>query len=404
MLKRLLVWSLVGAMCACMLAGCSGWSFTPGSGDPAARVLSEYERYITDRETVSADTVIEIAGTDFSAYAGPEPEIRTLDGRKAAATGNEGSISYTFRVEKAGLYNLAFDYYPLEGYGSTIERVLYLDGKIPYSEARSILLQRQFADEGEKRYSVSGNEYRRSQKEIYEWFTTDAHSGYGFIDAPLKLYLEPGEHTITLEAISEPVAIGALRLYGKEELPSYAEALKRYQAAGLTAGQGQLTFEAEDASRKSDSTLYAVEDRSSCVTTPYESTLILLNCIGSNNWKHTGQWIEWTVNAPADGLYQLSFRVKQDFVSGASATRRLSVNGKVPFAEAENLAIPYDLSWQIFTPGNEDGAFLFPLQAGDNTIRLEVVTGELAPILIQVRETVNDLTALYRRINAIDEE
>ena len=401
MLRRLLVWSLIGAMCACMLAGCSGWSFTPGEGDPSARVFSEYERYIADRETVSADTVIEIAGTDFSAYEGTVPEIRTLEGRKAAATGNEGSISYTFRVEKTGLYNLAFDYYPLEGYGSTIERVLYLDGKIPYSEARSILLQRQFADEGDKRYSVSGNEYRRSQKEIYEWFTADAHSGYGFIDAPLKLYLEAGEHTITLESIAEPVAIGALRLYGKEELPSYAEALKQYRAAGLTPGQGQLTFEAEDASRKSDSTLYAVEDRSSCVTTPYESTLILLNCIGSNNWKHTGQWIEWTVNAPADGLYQLSFRVKQDFVSGASATRRLSVNGEVPFAEAENLAIPYDLSWQVFTPGNGEEDYLFPLKAGDNTIRLEVVTGELAPILIQVRETVNDLTALYRRINAI---
>lgn len=401
MLKRLLVWILISVMCACMLTGCNGWSFTPGAGDPSARALSDYERYIAGKESVSADTVIEIDGTDFSGHTGEKPEIRTLDGRQAALTGNEGSISYTFEVEKTGLYTLAFDYYPVEGYGSTIERTLYLDGSVPYSEARSILLQRQFADEGEKRYSVSGNEYRRSQKEIYEWFTADAHSGYGFIDAPLTLYLEAGEHTITLESISEPVAIGALRLYGREDLPTYSEALKKYQAAGLTAGQWQQTFEAEDASRKSDSTLYAVEDRSSCMNTPYQSTLILLNCIGSNNWKHTGQWIEWTVVAPEDGLYSISFRVKQDYVSGASATRRLSVNGEVPFAEAENLSIPYDLNWQIFTPGNESGAYLFPLKAGENTIRLEVVTGRLAPILIQVRKTVEDLTALYRRINAI---
>ena len=401
MLKRLLVWILLSVMCVCMLAGCNSWSFTPGVGAPSARALSDYERYIAGKESVSTDTVIEIAGTDFSGHTGERPEIQTLDGRQAALTGNEGSISYTFTAEKTGLYTLAFDYYPLEGYGSTIERTLYLDGRVPYSEARSILLQRQFADEGEKRYSVAGNEYRRSQKEIYEWFTADAHSGYGFIDAPLTLYLEVGEHTVTLESISEPVAIGALRLYGKEDLPPYSEALKEYQAAGLTAGQGQQVFEAEDASRKSDSTLYAVEDRSSCMTTPYQSTLILLNCIGSNNWKHTGQWIEWTVVAPADGLYSLSFRVKQDYVSGASATRRLSVNGEVPFAEAENLCIPYDLNWQIFTPGNESGAYLFPLRSGENTIRLEVVTGQLAPILIQVRKTVEDLTALYRRINAI---
>ncbi len=402
MRKRLLSWMMTGAIIgSCLLAGCSGWDFEPVPGDPAARSLSEYEQYIAEKTAAPEDAVIEISGAQFSGYEGTAPQIVELDGKQAASTGTEGSISYSFTVEHAGLYNLAFDYYPLEGYGDTIERMLYLDGKLPYSEARSILFQRQFEDEGEKRYSTSGNEYRRSQKEIRQWFTTDAFSGYGFINAPLKLYLEPGEHTITLNAISEPMAIGAVRLYVREDLPTYAQALEQHRAAGLTAGNGQKIYEAEDASRKSNATLYAVEDRSSCATTPYKSTLILLNCIGSNNWKYTGQWIEWTVNVPETGLYSLSFRVKQDYVSGASAARRLYINGQVPFAEAEVLSIPYDLNWQIFTPGNEDGAYLFALQAGENTIRLEAVTGELAPILIQVRETVSDLTALYRRITAI---
>lgn len=402
MLKRLQSWLMIGAIaCSCLLAGCDSWTFNEGSVDTSTRSLSEYEQYIVDRVSAPKDAYIEISGWQFSSYEGTAPQIQEIDGVTAALTGNEGSISYTFQVEESGLYNLSFDYYPLEGYGDTIERTLYLDGQIPYSEAKTILLQRQFADEGEKRYSVSGNEYRRSQAEIFEWFTSDAYSGYGFIDAPLKLYLEAGEHTITLESIAEPVAIGAVRLYVRDELPTYNQMLEECLAQGLTSGGGQTVYEAENAYRKSDSTLYAVEDRSSCVTTPYDSTLILLNCIGSSNWKYTGQWIEWTVTVPQEGLYTLSFRVKQDYVSGASATRRLSVNGEVPFAEAENLTIPYDLSWQIFTPGNEEGAYQFHLLAGENTIRLEVVTGQLAPILIQVRDTVSDLTALYRRITAI---
>jgi len=402
MRKRLISWMVAGALAvACVLAGCSGWSVDPSTGDPAARAFSEYEQYIAGKDAAPENAVIEISGTDFSGYEGTAPELVDFDGRTAAGTGNEGSVTYTFTVTEPGLYNLAFDYYPMEGYGDTIERMLYLDGELPYSEARTILFQRQFEDEGDKRYSTAGNEYRRSQKEIREWMTTDAFSGYGFINAPLKLYLETGEHSITLESISEPMAIGAVRLYVREDLPTYAQALEQYLADGLKAGKGQEVYEAEDASRKSDSTLYAVEDRSSCVTTPYESTLILLNCIGSNNWKYTGQWIEWTVTVPEDGLYSLSFRVKQDYVSGASAARRLYINGQVPFAEAETLSIPYDLNWQVFTPGNEEGAYLFALQAGENTIRLEAVTGELAPILIQVRATVSELTALYRRITAI---
>ena len=405
MLKRIQSIILVCVLlCTWVLPGCTnshGGTTGADLPDAASRSLSEYELYIKDKKPAPEDAVIEIDGTEFSSWQGHEVQIVQLDGISAAATANEGSITYTFQVEESGLYDLDIDYYPLEGFGDTIERALYLDGKIPYSEARSLLLQRQFVDEGEKRYSTSGNEYRRSQTEVAAWYTAPAHSGYGFIDAPLKLYLEEGQHTITLESIAEPMAIGALRLFVRDEVPTYEQALKQYQALGLKQGSGSKVFEAEDASQKSDSTLYAVEDRSSCVTTPYESTLILLNCIGSNNWKYRGQWIEWTVTVPEEGLYTLSFRVKQDYVSGASATRRLSINGQIPFAEAENLSVPFDLSWQVYTPGNADGAYQFHLQAGENTIRLEAVTGELAPILIQVRETVTDLTALYRRITAI---
>mgnify|MGYP003300979641 CR=1 FL=1 len=404
MLKRIQSIILVCALlCTCLLPGCSGGQSGATDGDvsAAARSLSEYELYIADKQAAPAGTVIEIDGTSFSSSEGHEAQIVELEGISAATTGNEGSISYTFTVEESGLYDLQIDYYPLEGYGDSIERMLYLDGQIPYSEARSLLFHRHFVDEGEKRYSTSGNEYRRTQTEVVGWYTADARSGYGFIDAPLKFYLEAGTHTITLESICEPMAIGKLRLFVREELPSYEQVLQQWQAQGLQQSSESKLYEAEDASLKSDSTLYAVEDRSSCVTTPYDAILILLNGIGSNNWKYTGQWIEWTVTVSEEGLYPLSFRVKQDYVSGASATRRLTVNGQVPFEEAQTLSVPFDLSWQIFTPGNENGAYLFHLHEGENTIRLEVVTGKLAPILIQVRETVTYLTKLYRQITAI---
>ena len=405
MLKRLQSILLVFAMlCTIVLSGCTNTNDLAPDKDTiaaAAQSFSEYQQYIADKDPAPADALIVIGGTDFSSSEGNAAQIVEINGVSAVSTGNEGSVTYTFFVAESGLYDLEFDYYPLEGYGDTIERTLYLDGKIPYSEARTILFQRKFVDEGDKRYSTSGNEYRRTQAEVVDWFTTAARSGYGFIDAPLKLYLEQGEHTITLESIAEPMAIGALRLCVRDELPTYAQMLQQSQENGLKHIKEHYTFEAEDASAKSDSTLYAVEDRSSCENTPYDSTLILLNCIGSNNWKHNGQWIEWTVTVPEEGLYPISFRVKQDYVSGASATRRMYINGEVPFAEAETLSIPYNLKWQVYTPGNGDGAYLFHLQAGENTIRLEAVTGELAPILIQVRNTVTNLTALYRRITAI---
>ncbi len=400
-------WKAVLFACAlllCLTLGACGVrdADTAGkSGSLAALTKSEYEEYIAGRDSAPAGALIEISALDYADFSGDAPTHVVLGGKDALATAGTGSVTYRFDAKDSGLYTLCFEYYPLEGYGDAIERGLYLDGKLPYEEARSLLFTRCFMDEGDKRYSTAGNEYRRRQKEIFDWYTTDARSSYGFTDAALKLYLEKGEHTITLEGIKEPMALNAIRLYAGQEQISYAEMLEACRREGLTPKQGSIVIEAEDAYRKSASTLYAVEDRSSVAATPYDPKRILLNCIGSNNWKYCGQWIEWNVSVPEDGLYSVSFRVKQDYVSGASAARRLYINGKVPFSEAEALKIPYSLSWQIFTPGDENGAYLFPLQKGENLIRLEVVTGELSPILTQVRSTVAELTVLYRRINAI---
>lgn len=405
MLKRIQSLLMAGVILSvCLLSSAGTVSVSAADAEESAPIelpSSEYAQYLADKQSAPADAVIELDGTAFTAYEDYQPEITEQDGVKAANTEAFGSITYTFTVAQAGLYNLSIDYYPLDGYGDTIERALYLDGVRPFSEARSLLFQRRFVDKGDKRYSTSGNEYRRDQEEVFAWYTTDARSGYGYVDESLKFYLTAGEHTLTLESVAEPMAIGKLRFYVKDELPSYSEAQEQYKQDGLTVVKGQTVYEAEEPSLKSASTLYAVEDRSSCVTTPYEPTLILLNCIGSNNWKYRGQWIEWTVEAPADGLYTLSFRTKQDFVSGASAFRRLYINGEVPFKEAEALSIPFGLSWQMYTPGNKDGAYQFHLKEGKNTVRLEVVTGDLTPILTKVSNTVLELTALYRRMTAI---
>ena len=369
--------------------------------EKSALSMSEYERYIASKSPAPPEALIEISAADFDAYSGEAPQLTNIEGTQALRTWASGSVSFRFTAEYAGLYHIQFVYCPLEGYGDTIERALYLDGALPYEEAKNLLFTRRFEDEGEKRFSTAGNEYRRSQKEVFGWYTASARSGYGFTDDALKLYLTAGEHTLTLEGIREPMALSLIRFYvGTDPVP-YRQALAEYEAKGLVRGTGIIVTEAEDASAKSASTLYAVEDRSSPETTPYDSKRILLNGIGSSNWKYSGQWIEWTVNVPSEGLYNISFRVKQDYVSGASAVRRLSVNGQVPFREAENLKVPYSLNWQIFTPGDADGAYYFHFREGENIIRLEVVTGELAPILNQVRTTVGELTLLYRRVNAV---
>ena len=161
MQRRLMACVLIFAiLCSCVMTGCRSTRLK-GLGnavsDDEAQTLSEYQKYIANYTPAPDNAQIRIEGTAFSSCEGFIGETLKLDGIAAVATESFGSITYDCTVEHSGLYYLAIDYYPLEGYGDTIERMLYLDGALPYEEARSLFFKRQFADDGEKCYSTSGN-------------------------------------------------------------------------------------------------------------------------------------------------------------------------------------------------------------------------------------------------------
>ena len=87
------------------------------------------------------DQVIRIAAKDYTSYTeeGKDvvPEIRqNFEGYEgdSVLTSEVATVTYTFNVEKAGLYDLSLDYYPVEGKNSEIQRSFFLDGEQPYTE------------------------------------------------------------------------------------------------------------------------------------------------------------------------------------------------------------------------------------------------------------------------------
>lgn len=55
-----------------------------------------------------------------------------------------------------------------------------------------------------------------------------------------------------------------------------------------------------------------------------------MNVIGQN-WSEPGQWIEWTIDVPADGYYELHFRYRQDGVKGLPTNRILTLGRRDAF-------------------------------------------------------------------------
>lgn len=128
---------------------------------------------------------------------------------------------------------------------------------------------------------------------------------------------------------------------------------------------------------------------------------MVLNTIGGVNWRRPGQWLSWTVEVEESGLYQLGMRFKQNFSEGQASCRRLLIDGKVPFAEAETLQFTFSNGWQLQMLGGDE-PYLFYFEKGRTyTLTLENTLGELAEVLEQTRESAVSLNDVYRQFKTI---
>ncbi|WP_158453657.1 extracellular solute-binding protein [Paenibacillus beijingensis] len=315
-------------------------------------------------------------------------------------TEDTGSIYWDIQVLEDGLYHIGLRYFPVEGNSSPIERELLIDGVTPFDEAARLVFSRVWRNElPEVERDSRGNDLRPRQIESPEWEEVVLSDSEGYYKEPFSFYFSKGNHRITLASLREPLIIDYLKLFQEEKTPSYREVAHTYDKLGYQVTKDAIVkIQAEKAILKSNPSLYPMNDRSSPGTEPYDVSKIRMNTIGGVNWKVPGQWITWEVDIPKDGLYQLGFRYKQNTVRGINVVRKLYVDDRVPFKEAEAIPFRYDGAWQLGMPGENGEPYLFYLTEGKHRIKMELTMGELSDIIRMIRSSIQQLNALYLKI------
>lgn len=313
-------------------------------------------------------------------------------------TGERGSVSWDFSIEESGFYIIAMDYSALPSKGMNIEFDVKVDGVNPYDDFMSVRFSRIWKDAYDIRQDENGNDLVPDQEEIYEWQTAAFLDTQGFYNKDLPVYLEAGDHVLTLELMREALVIDTIRIFNDTAAPDYADVAAGYNTANNPENI-VVKVQGEKSSRKSDSTLVPTSDRSDAATEPASPSKIRLNTSGGNStWKLPGQWIEWQFDVPEDGYYNIYVKGRQNSQRGMAATRKVYIDGVVPFSELENFEFDYSLHWQQFTPRDRDGTpCLIHLTKGTHTIRMEASLGRLTPILTAVDDLTYELNTLRRR-------
>ncbi len=325
-------------------------------------------------------------------------------------TSNDGRIVFNVTVPETAMYSIALDYYPIEGNGSTIERILLIDGKIPFSEARYMNFTRVWRDLEAEGYSVADrtfkldvnkNEMRPVKYEKPRWRSQYLSDSQTFYEEPFKFFLKEGEHTIAFESASEPLKFADIRLCKAQTLPTYEEYLASHADAKPVSADISITVNAETPYETSEQVIYAMNDRTSAATVPQSTKATLLNTIGGNGgdkWKLTGQWISWEVDIPESGFYCIIPRFKQTVSAGLFASRAIRINGEYPFREAHNLQFKFGSDWQTGRLNDGTTEFVFYLEKGKNVIEMEAVLGRMATVLQTIDDSTDRLNEYYRKI------
>ncbi|WP_372632567.1 extracellular solute-binding protein [Cohnella sp.] len=346
------------------------------------------------------DRSIRIEAEHYSSAEGEVSVVDKLgdDSSIALTTQETGQVTWTFEVKEAGLYQIGIRYYTVPGKSSAIERALKINGEIPFQGAESLIFDRVWMNNAaEFERDNRDNELRPSQIEFHTWQETLLKDANGLSDEPFLFYFPQGTNTLTLVAMREPMAIDYLQVYQSPDIPAYADVKAGYGRFS-SPSDVLIKVQGEHALYKSSPTLYPIPDHTSPSLEPYSVSKIRMNAIGGLNWRMPGQWLEWEMDVPEDGLYKIALKVKQSLMRGVYSSRKLYLDGRIPFKEMENLKFYYDADYQLDVLGERGEPFLFPLTKGKHTIRLEASLGEISPLINTVESSVLTLNSAYRQI------
>ena len=327
-----------------------------------------------------------------------ETQTVAYEGKDAVVADENEKVCLNVEVQESGYYNISLDYYPVKAGTASIKFELSIDGEIPFQEAEAISLKRIWKDSEEEDYDAQGNQIRLPSEEAPNWMSKVLTDSSGFAGEPLRFWLEKGTHTIGFSVFQNTLAIRQLKLISPKEAPTYEAISSEYESKGYQDAKETKRLEAEKATAKSDRSIVIASDKTSPVTVPYSGSKIVYNAIGGDSWKTVGEWVEWEVDAPEDGLYTLVFRFKQDTKSGDVSFRALYIDGEIPFEEANSLSFPYAGGWQTKALGNENGDYKFYLTKGTHTVRLEATLGKYNEMISQVSDALTNLNDIYTDI------
>ncbi|MGQ9903562.1 MAG: extracellular solute-binding protein [Anaerolineae bacterium] len=318
---------------------------------------------------------------------------------KAAVKLERGQrIEVEFEVAEAGDYLVQIDALAGPDLLSPPEGQLYINGQLPAPDAPRIVFPMLYHDAHEDfpldRY---GNQILIPQQRLMQWVRAPLRDVNFSRSWPITVSLGPGHHTLAFELAKASLYLGSIYLQRFTGVPSYRDVIARTPAA--QARGVLITLEAERPTRKNDTAIRPINSRSLAVT-PYDTYRSLLNTLGGESWQRSGGTVYYAFSVPEDGHYHITLRALQNRKENFTVFRRIWIDGELPFAELNEVPIPYAPDWQNVTLGDAQPYRIY-LTRGEHVLGIEATYSPYSQLINNLQREllqINQLALEIRRL------
>lgn len=357
---------------------------------------------------------------------------------QAVYLSESGSVSFPVNVPSDGLYYIAIDYLTVPGTVNSVQRKLYINDSVPFSEASYLVFSKNWEyryevdDETGKAFTrdLNGNDIQPELVQVNDWQTYVCSDSSGYVNGYFFFYLPAGNSVLTFEAEREAVIFGKIEVlaatndspFRAPTMAQYLEKVAQYPNGTTKVSKDAKTvIEAEKPDRVSDNSVFMTSDRSSAINSPSSAKSQLFNVIGAESYNTVGQWAAYDFTVPEDGLYSVAMRFQQSALQGMFTCRTIRlwsenrdpaagvVYGEgdgvisrvptVPYEEAYRTRFDFSKKWQSKFIGDGDQEFLFYFNKDAHyTIYFEVSLGSLADKIQAVEQSLREINAAYLSI------
>ena len=315
---------------------------------------------------------------------------------------DKSAVDFEVNVKKSGLYRIGMSYKALDAKMATVKIGLKIDGEFPYLNMEEIEFPRMWMDEdSEVRTDDAGNEFASQQILYQNYYYNEALDESVECKENFMVYLTQGNHKVTLIPLKDKIQIDYFKFAAAVSANEYS-----YPSNSEQYYKGEtVVLEGEDATVKSSYYLIDKSDNSSAQVTPQSTVKNIINYIGGGNWKNVGDTLVWTTPELEAGYYQLGFSYRQNSNIGGKSYRLLTIDGEVPFLEAEKIGFSYSADWEKgFFESEDEKPYLIYFDKGKHEISLTVTAAEMAEVRTLLTDAIAMLGDLYIDITKITGE